>query len=108
MKVLSKVTKVLLILAIPAFLFSLSIGIAVNSQWLYEAGFVKYNIPQVTGITMPELDKAAAGIIDYFNNGDEYINVHDYQGRKTVPAFQRRPEGNHPHEGCKGPFPARL
>jgi len=75
MKTFSMVTRVLLILAIPAFLFSLSIGIALNSQWLYEAGFVKYNIPQVTGITMPELDKAAAGIITYFNNGDEYINV---------------------------------
>ena len=24
---------------------------------------------------MPELDKSAAGIINYFNNGDEYINV---------------------------------
>ena len=24
---------------------------------------------------MPELNKAAAGIIDYFNNGDKYINV---------------------------------
>jgi integral membrane protein (TIGR01906 family) len=87
MKVLSMVTKVLLILAIPAFLFSLSIGIAVNIQWLYEAGFVKYNIPQVTGITTPELDKAAAGIIDYFNNGDEYINVHIIKDGKPYQLF---------------------
>ena len=50
-------------------------AVAVNSKWLYDAGFKKYNISQVTGITLPELDKAAAGIINYFNNGDEYLNV---------------------------------
>lgn len=75
MKAFGIITRVLFIIAIPAFLFSLSIGIAVNSKWLYEAGFKKYDISQVTGITMPELNKAAAGIIDYFNNGDKYINV---------------------------------
>jgi integral membrane protein (TIGR01906 family) len=75
MKALNITLRVLFILAIPAFLFSLSIGIAVNSKWLYHAGYEKYNIPEVTGITIPELDKATDGIIDYFNNGNEYINV---------------------------------
>lgn len=74
-KVFSIATRVIFVLAVPAFLISLSIGIAVNSQWLYEAGFKKYDISQVTGITEPELDKAAAGLIQYFNNSDEYLNV---------------------------------
>lgn len=75
MKIFSIITRVLFIIAVPAFLISLSIGIAVNSKWLYEAGFKKYDISRVTGITEPELDKAAAGLISYFNNGNKYIDV---------------------------------
>ncbi|MBN1366759.1 MAG: TIGR01906 family membrane protein [Dehalococcoidales bacterium] len=75
MKIFSIFAKILFILCIPFFLFTASIGIAVNSHWLYSAGFEKYNIPQVTGITVPELNKAATGLIQYFNSGDEYINL---------------------------------
>ena len=75
MKYFKTVIRVLFILAVPAFLFSLSIGIAVNSKWLYEAGFKKYDIARVTGISKSDLNKAAAGIINYFNNSDENINV---------------------------------
>jgi integral membrane protein (TIGR01906 family) len=75
MKVFSILTKILFIICIPFFLFTASIGIAVNSHWLYTAGFEKYNITQVTGITLPELNKAASGLIKYFNSGEEYINL---------------------------------
>lgn len=75
MKIFKIFTRVIFIISILLFLISLSIGIAVNSRWFYDAGFRKYNISQVTGITQPELDKAAAGLITYFNNSDEYLNV---------------------------------
>ena len=75
MKAIKIIARILFIIAVPAFCISLSIGIAVNSQWLYEAGFKKYNIVAVTGITLPELSKAASGIINYFNNSDEYLEV---------------------------------
>jgi integral membrane protein (TIGR01906 family) len=75
MKRFNIIFRVIFIISIPLFLFSLSIGIAVNSRWLYDAGFKKYDISQVTGITQPELDKAATGLINYFNNDDEYLNV---------------------------------
>jgi integral membrane protein (TIGR01906 family) len=75
MKYFKTVTRILFILAIPAFIFSLNLAIAINSQWLYEAGFAKYDISQVTGISDPELSKAANGLISYFNNSDEYINI---------------------------------
>jgi hypothetical protein len=65
MKVISIFTKSLFILCIPVFLFTASIGIAVNSAWLYKAGFEKYDIAQVTGISEPELNKAANGLIQY-------------------------------------------
>ena len=75
MKLINIIFRVLFIIAVPVLLISLSIAVAVNSKWLYDAGFKKYNISQVTGITLPELDKAAAGIVNYFNNNDEYLNV---------------------------------
>lgn len=75
MKIFKVVFRILFIISVPLFLFSLGIGVAVNSRWFYDAGFNKYDISQVTGITPTELDKAAAGLISYFNNGDEYINV---------------------------------
>ena len=65
----------LFILCLPALLLTASIGIAVNSQWLYEYGFDKYNISQVTGLPDSELEKAAGGLIDYFNSGEEFIDI---------------------------------
>lgn len=75
MKIISIFAKILFILCIPVFLFTASIGIAINSHWLYKAGFEKYNITQVTGISLPELNKAATGLIQYFNSGEEYIDL---------------------------------
>ncbi len=75
MKIISVLAKALFILCVPFFLFTASTGIAINSHWLYNAGFEKYGIEEVTGITMPELNKAATGMIDYFNSGEEYIDL---------------------------------
>ncbi len=75
MKAFSIFTRVVFIVCVPFFLFTAGIGIAVNSHWLYTAGFEKYNITQVTGISEPELSKAATGLINYFNSGEKYINL---------------------------------
>jgi integral membrane protein (TIGR01906 family) len=75
MKVINAILHIVFIISIPIFLLSLSIGAAVNSRWFYNAGFNRYNISQATGISPSELDKAAAGIISYFNNGDEYFHL---------------------------------
>jgi integral membrane protein (TIGR01906 family) len=75
MRIFSLFAKIIFIICMPFFLFTASIGIAINSHWLYSAGFEKYDIAQVTGITLPELNKAATGLIQYFNSSDEYINL---------------------------------
>ncbi len=75
MKAFSIFTRVLFIISVPFFLFTASTGIAVNSHWLYTAGFEKYGIAQVTGISDSELNKAATGLIQYFNSGEKYINL---------------------------------
>ena len=65
----------LLILCLPALLLTASIGFAVNSQWLYEYGFDKYNVGQATGLADSELEKAARELIDYFNSSEDFIEI---------------------------------
>ena len=86
-KVFNIVIRLLFIIAVPIFLISVSIGIVVNTKWVYEAGFKKYDIVDVTCITMPEQDNAATGIINYINNSDEYINVWIMRGGQEYQLF---------------------
>lgn len=74
-KVLSITARWLFILCLPAMLLSASLSFAVNSQWLQEYGFKKYNVNQTTGLADAELEKVASGFIRYFNSDEETINL---------------------------------
>jgi len=69
--------KWLFILCLPILLLTASIGWGVNSHWLYKYGFEneKYNVSQTTGLAEVELEKAATGLISYFNSGEEYVSL---------------------------------
>ncbi len=56
-------------------LLTAGICIAANCQPLYEYGFNKYNIEQKTGLEDTELEKAAGGLISYFNSDEESIDI---------------------------------
>ena len=75
MKILGIAAKWLFILCLPVLLLSSSVGWVANSLWLYKYGFEKYDVSQTTGLARPELEKAARGLISYFNSGEEYITV---------------------------------
>ncbi|MBI2849875.1 MAG: TIGR01906 family membrane protein [Chloroflexi bacterium] len=75
MKALTFIARWLFALFLPLLLLSASIGLAFNSLWLYQAGFEKYGISRVTGLADTELEKAARGLISYFNSGEELIDV---------------------------------
>ena len=62
-------------LCLPILLLTASIGWAVNSLWLYEYGFQEYNVIQTTGLAEVELEKAATGLISYFNSDEEHISL---------------------------------
>ncbi len=63
------------ILSIPLLLLTASIALAVNSAWLYGCGFDKYGVSSTTGLAPAELEKAAGGLISYFNSGEDYIGL---------------------------------
>ncbi len=90
MKILSIIAKWLFILCLPILLLTASIGWAVNSLWLYEYGFEKYNISQTTGLADSELEKAATGLISYFNSDEEYISLVVVKNGEPFELFNQR------------------
>jgi integral membrane protein (TIGR01906 family) len=74
-RILGTTARWLFILCLPVMLLAAVIATAVNSHWLYEYGFDKYDVSQTTGIDDTELEKAASGLISYFNSNDEFINL---------------------------------
>jgi integral membrane protein (TIGR01906 family) len=82
--------KWLFVICLPALLVTASVSWAVNSLWLYKYGFDKYSISQTTGLAQSELDKAATGLIDYFNSGDETISLTVMKDGESMVLFNER------------------
>ena len=80
----------LFIISVPFLLLMASISGAVNSHWLYRYGFEKYDISQVTGLAPAELDKAADGLVRYFNSADEFISVTVVKDGRPFVLFNER------------------
>jgi len=90
LRILGITAKWLFILCLPILLLSASIGGAANSLWLYEYGFDKYNVSHTTGLAETELEKAATGLISYFNSDEEYISLTVTKDGKPFELFNER------------------
>jgi len=82
--------KWLFILCLPILLLTASIGWGVNSSWLYKYGFEKYNVSQTTGLAEVELEKAATGLISYFNSGEVDISLTVMKDGEPFELFNQR------------------
>ncbi len=90
MRVIGNIAKWLFIFSLPALLISAAINFEFNSLWLYRNGFEKYNVSEATGLDKAELEKAAAGLIGYFNSGDEYISLTVVKDGEPLELFNQR------------------
>jgi integral membrane protein (TIGR01906 family) len=90
MKITKLVARWLFSLTIPVLLFTISVSFAANSAWLYEWGFSRYDVGSVTGLAPEELDKIAHGLIDYWNSGDETINITAIKDGQSFTVFTER------------------
>ena len=90
MKILGITAKWLFIMCLPFLLLTASIGWAVNSLWLYQHGFTKYSVSQTTGLPEAELEKAARGLINYFNSDEEYISLAVVKDDQSFELFNQR------------------
>lgn len=75
-------------------LITASVTMAANSAWLYHYGFEEYGVAETTGLEQLELEKAAAGLIDYFNSGDEYISLTLLKDGQPFELFNEREVGH--------------
>jgi integral membrane protein (TIGR01906 family) len=94
MKIVKNITLVIFVMVLPLLLFTASISTAVNAVWLYKYGFARYSVSETTGITSGELDKAAHGLIDYWNNGDAEIDVTIIKDGQPFTLFNAREVGH--------------
>ena len=90
MKILGTTARCLFILCLPLLLLTASIGGAVNSLSLYKYGFEKYNVSQTTGLADVELEKAATGLIGYFNSDEEHISLTVIKDGQPFVLFNQR------------------
>ena len=90
MRAVKVATWELLIFCLPVLLLTASIAGAANCQWLYEYGFEKYDVSQQTGLAQSELEKAATGLIHYFNSDDETISLTVIKDGESLTLFNER------------------
>jgi integral membrane protein (TIGR01906 family) len=90
LRVLDRTLAILFILSIPVLLIASNVRFAANSQRLYEYSFDHYNVERRTGMARPELDRAAADLIDYFNNGQHAISTVVTIGGQQAPLYNER------------------
>ena len=88
---MAKVTYWLFIICFPLLLLTSTVRLEVNCTLIYEYGFDKYYISQVTGIDKAQLSEIAKRLVDYFEskvetpqikivkNGEEFELFHDYE-----------------------------
>lgn len=87
MRVLTLSSKWLFVLCLPFLLVTASIWWAANSHWLYTSGFTRYDVSQTTGLAPSELDKAAAGLIHYFNSPEEFVDITVVRDGQSIDLF---------------------
>ncbi|MEP6870557.1 MAG: TIGR01906 family membrane protein [Anaerolineaceae bacterium] len=68
MTLLSRLSAVFFVLAIPAFLVSSNVRFFASETRFYERGFRQNNAAAITGVSLPELDRAADELARYFEN----------------------------------------
>jgi len=90
MRIFGIVAQVLFMVCLPILLVTATIAFEFNSLWLYKNGFKKYNVSQVTGLSEAELEKAARGLISYFNSDEEYISLTVIKDGQPFVLFNQR------------------
>lgn len=82
------------IACVPVFLLLTNVRIAGTDEGVYGYGFSAYNIPAITGIARPQLDRAAHEIVQYFTSGDPNslldIRVQVGGGGEPQPLYNER------------------
>ncbi len=88
--ILSAVARWLFILCLPLMLLTAGIAVAFNYSWLYQYGFNKHDVGLTTGLEEDQLEKAADGLIGYFNSDEENISLTVIKDGQSFELFNER------------------
>ncbi len=72
---LSRIAAGAFVVALPVFLVTTNVRYLAGEQRLYERGFRVHEADVATGLPLAELDRAAAEIIDYFENDARTLRI---------------------------------
>ena len=75
MRILKLLSVTLLFIAVPLALVGTNARIVINSQFLYEYGFDKYDIVARTGIDRKDLLSASEQITEYFSDREDLLDL---------------------------------
>ncbi|MBI4333828.1 MAG: TIGR01906 family membrane protein [Chloroflexi bacterium] len=90
MKFVRALGVVLFVLAWLVLLLSSTITWVANDPDFYLAGFKKYGIAARTGIDPADVEKVPQQFVDYFNSGEEYLDIRVTQSGRRVELFNQR------------------
>ncbi|MCC6381269.1 MAG: TIGR01906 family membrane protein [Dehalococcoidia bacterium] len=81
---LSRLAGACFVLALPIMLVTTNVRFLAGDVRFYERGFRDHDAARVTGVPLPELDRSAAQIVDYFENDTSTLRiVVDRDGQET-------------------------
>lgn len=75
MRFVSRFAAICFVVAVPVFLVTANVRFVASDVRFYENGFRDYNAAQVTGVALPELDRAAQDIVNYFENDVSTLRI---------------------------------
>jgi integral membrane protein (TIGR01906 family) len=84
------VTTGLFLLAVPVFLLLSNVRMAAMESRVYGYSFSTYNVEEVTGIDRAQLDRAAAEMIQYFENEEPLLTTRVRINGEEQPLFSPR------------------
>ena len=90
MNITGKLLALLIVAAMPVLLVTSNVRVAFNSVALYEFGFERHNVEGRTGLSEEQLSDAAVQIRDYFNSGEEWLDLRVRVGQETTALFSQR------------------
>ncbi len=90
MKIVNLVLTSLFILCLPWILVTAALRIPANCPAMYEYLFNKYDAGITTGLDKTALKETAHGLVRYFNNSEEYIDLVVMKDGKPFQLFNER------------------
>jgi integral membrane protein (TIGR01906 family) len=90
MTFVSRFATVCFIIAIPLFLITSNIRILATDAAYYRHGFRKYNAAEVTGVPLPDLDRAANEMVSYFEDDSTTLHIIVTEDGQEVSLFNAK------------------